>query len=62
MQNPATGNGGVRVANSSLDDSEYIAVPRPSIKSNPDVPPNWRRLDHLVDDLLLKLVSESEES
>lgn len=60
MQNPATGNGGVRVAYSSSDDSEYIAVPRSSIKLTSDVPPNWRRLDYVIDDLMAQLIKERE--
>ncbi len=58
MQNPAKGNGGVRVAISSLDDSEYIAIPRPSIKPTSNVPPNWRRVGSIVDDPMAKLISE----
>ena len=59
IENPASGNGGVRDAYSSSDDSKNIAAPRPSIKPTPDVPPNWRRVGPILDDMLIGLPSRS---
>ena len=59
MQNPARA-GGIQDASSSSGDAEHIDAPKPAIKTPPDVSPNWRRLDHVIDDLMARLIKERD--